>query len=229
MRLLVGAVVICAFAMPNPIRASIVHLTIDPQFGSTESTGATAVVSLEFFEQGDSVRLRVAIENTTPTQIGSRLTAIGIELPSVVAPIAFAPLGTSGYFDELTFDVDMSPGWLNAPAGFDVVISSDGNLLGGNPNGAPRAGESQTVVLDLGDTGLTPSELAESVTAFYQELPVPHVVGRFQAVGPGGEDSDKVAGMVPEPSGLALLLIAMTCLSRRRSPGNVRSPAHNRS
>lgn len=202
----------CAFA-----RAGSVDLFIDPSFGSTEETGATALVSLAFSDAGLTQLMTVTMENSTPVEIGSRLTAVGFELP---AGLAFAPSfaaeGRSDYFDVLTFAHSVSPPWLDAPGGFDLMITSDGNFLGGNPNGAPKAGEVQTVMLDLGDTGMSPGELEASFRTFY-ETELTHVaIGRFQSVGPNGEGSDKVAGRIPEPSTLVLLACGALSLSFRR-------------
>jgi hypothetical protein len=214
------AAVLVSFVIGGPARASMIQLLIDPVNGSTENTGSTATLTFDFTEQGPDDYLSVIIENTTSTAIGSSLTAVGFELPDVLSlPLAFAPGGTSAYFDELTYDVSVSPGWLNALNGYDVMITSDGDFLGGNPNGAPRAGESQTVILNLGDTGMTPSGLSDAFMNLYMARDGLHAIGRFQSVGPNGADSDKVGGRVPEPATLALLALGGLALQARRRRG----------
>ncbi len=213
------AFILCAamavtLAGAGPARAADLTLLIDPSYGSTEYTGVTARVLLSFTEVGADDRLQVTLENTTPPAIGSALTAVGFELPGSWAA-TFAPGGTSAYFDQLQWDVSVSPGWLNAAAGYDVMLTSDGNFEGGSAQGAPRATETQSVTLSLGDTGLTPAALAATFTAHYAGLPAPYAIGRFQAVGPDAALSDKVGGGVPEPGSLLLLLVGGVTLGRR--------------
>lgn len=212
-RYLVVCVMACACA---GAQASTITLLIDPSFGSTEDTGATARLLLSFSENGADELLHVIIENTTPPSIGSLLTAVGFEVPDSWAA-SFAAGGTSTYFDELDLDVPVSPGWLNAVDGYDLMVTSDGNFEGGSPQGAPTAGESQSVVMNLGDTGSTPEELFTTFADFYAQQEGDFVIGRFQAVGPGGNLSDKVGGGLPEPG--TLLLVAsggLLVASRRR-------------
>jgi len=198
-------------------QASPVNLAIDPSFGSAESTGATADITLTFSEDGADDLMTVLIDNTTPNAIGSSLTAVGLELPdSLSLSPSFATGGTSAYFDTLTFDDGVSPGWLDAPGGYDLMITSDGNFEGGSPNGAPTEGQSQTVILNLGDTGLAPADLATLFESYYLGLTTNYTIARFQSVGPEGEDSDKVLGHVPEPASLALLALGGVGLLRRR-------------
>ena len=201
--------------------ASPIELFLDPSFGSTENTGATGSLILTFTEDNSDDWLLIEIANTTPPEIGSKLTAVGIELPDFIeTPFSFADDGESAYFDVLTFDVGVSPGWLNAPGGYDLMITSDGNFQGGNPNGAPQAGEWQLVVVNLGDTGRTPTQLENAFRALYLDPPGHIAISRFQAVGPGGGGSDKVLGGIPEPSTLALMSCAAVALlgrTRRRA------------
>lgn len=199
-------------------RAGPLQLLLDPQFGSTENTGSTAVLTFEFSEHGDDDLLTVIIENTTSPKIGSKLTAVGFELPDFLVnpPVLGKALG-SGYFDTLTYDDSISPGWLDAPRGYDLVLSSDGGFLGGSPNGAPTAGSRTSVVLNLGDTGVSAADLEIAFQAFYRDFTDPFAVGRFQAVGGDGEGSDKVGGgSVPEPASIALLMVGAAMLLYRR-------------
>ena len=192
------------------------ELFIDPSFGSTENTGSTATLTFDFSEHGTEDLLTILIANTTPPKIGSRLTAVGLELPDwlIQPPSLVVSLGTA-YFDILTFNDSVSPGWLDAPGGYDLVITSEGNFLGGNPNGAPTAGARESVMLSLGDTGLTAEQLDMRFFDFFADFAGRSVISRFQSVGPDGELSDKVGGGVPEPATIILLAIGGLDLLRR--------------
>ncbi len=206
------SVVFCAAAS-----ASTVELIIDPQFGTTEGTGSTARVLLEFTTIELEDLMTVTIENTTPPEIGAWITAVGLELPDIFGDHTQMTLAlASDYFDTLLFDESMAPPWLDAPGGYDLVISGDPSFLGNSPQGAPLAGESQTVVINLGNTDFTPDELASLSLTFYDDPLANFLVGRFQTVGLNGEDSDKVRGTVPEPTTLLLLGIGLCAATRRK-------------
>ena len=124
------------------IPAKVIY--VDPAVGSTDNTGSCAVLTLTFSDRGPDTLLTILIENTTSLGIGSTVTAFGFELPAGLAlSPSFAPGSPSSYFDELTFDHSISPGWLDAPGGYDLMITSEGNFQGGNPNGGLVAGESR--------------------------------------------------------------------------------------
>jgi hypothetical protein len=197
--------------------ASTVSIFINSQVGlSTEHTGAGAAITLDFEETAAGSLLDIAIENATPVEIGSRLTAVGLELPDALTAVpVFAARTTGEYFDTLTFDHSVSPGWLDASGGYDLMITSDGDFLGGNPNGAPSAGEVQTVTLDLGQVGVGAGEIADMFSRFYMAHPGNYAIARFQAVGPNGSGSDKVTGIVPEPATITLLALGAIALRRR--------------
>jgi len=216
-QLVILAVVSAVFALTGSARAAMIQLVVDPMFGSTEATGATASLWFDFGEDGLDDLLSITILNTTPPEIGSMITAVGFELPDPPSlSAAFATGGAGSYFDTLTFNDSVSPGRLNAPGGYDVMLTSDGNFEGGSPQGAPRAGTSDLVVLSLGDTGMTPDQLAQTFFDFYETTPDHHVIARFQSVGPNGEGSDKVGGHTPEPASLMLLALGGLALLRRR-------------
>ncbi len=205
----------------SSLQAAMISMTIDPMYGSTENTGATGLVEFSFVEDGADDLLVVAIHNTTPLSIDSKLTAVGFEWPtSLSLPLSFASGGTSIYFDEIDSHVNVSPGWLNASGGYDVMITSDGNFEGGNPQKAPGAGETQSVILNLGSTGLTPEELSATLGDWYADPDRISVVARFQAV--DGELSDKVISRTPEPAGVLLLGLSQLALLGRRRTGTRR-------
>lgn len=197
--------------------AAPVVFYIDPIYGSAENTGATAQITLGFFEVGVDDWMSVQITNTTSPSIGGIMTALGFEVPALVSlPITFAPGGIGTYFDELNFHFNVVPSSLNAPGGYDVMITSDNNFEGGSAMGGPGPGQTQTVVLNLGNTGMTAAQLEAAFLGFYVSRPDPYVIARFQSVGPGGQLSDKVIGHIPEPTTLALLLMGVATLRRRR-------------
>jgi hypothetical protein len=192
------------------------ELFIDPSFGSTDNTGSTATLTFEFSEHGTDDLLKLIIMNTTSPKIGSKLTAVGLELPDWLIDPPSLVLGIGeAYFDTLTFNESVSPAWLDAPGGYDLVISSEGNFLGGNPNRAPTAGARESIMLSLGDTGLTPDQLEIRFFDFFTDFAGRSVIGRFQSVGPDGELSDKVGGGVPEPATIILLALGGLALLRR--------------
>jgi len=197
-------------------QTSAFELIIDPAFGSTENTGSTAKLNFEFSQHGTDDLLTILIANTTPRKIGSKLTAVGLEIPDwLIQPPSLVITPDTAYFDMLTFNESMAPGWLDAPGGYDLVITSEENFLGGNPNGAPSAGARESVTLNLGDTGLSAEQLEKRFFEFFTDFSGNSVVGRFQSVGPHGNFSDKVGGGVPEPTTIILLAVGWLALLRR--------------
>lgn len=202
-------------AASEPAFAAGFDLFIDPSFGSTENTGSTSLVRFEFSEDQTTDVLTLTFTNTTPLSIGSRLTAVGLEVPKwLIDPLSATLIVTDDYFDTLTFDANVSPGWLDAPGGYDWMITAESEFLGGSPRGAPLAGESASVVLNLGNTALSPADLAIGFRLFYTSQTNRSVIGRFQSVGPNVELSDKVSGGVPEPGTLVLLCLGAVAFIR---------------
>jgi hypothetical protein len=181
---------------------------------STENTGASARLDFDFIVGMNGDSLSLTASNTTPAQIGASLTAFALEWPGQLPDPVYASGGTSTYFDQVHYDVDVNPGWVNAPQGYDALFTSDGNFEGGSPQGAPRDGQSQTIQVELGATGLSAEQLAELFRDTYDTASVPWAAARFQSVGPSGELSDKV--IVPEPATLALLGLSGLAITRRR-------------
>jgi len=208
------AFVITTTVIAGTTAAAPVAIHFGTDLPSTMNTGATAQITISFTDHGLDDWMNVAITNTTPTSIGSSLTAAGLELPSWGSVIGFAPGGVSNYFDTLSYDVSISPGWLSSPNGYDVMITSDGHYEGGNPKGAPKAGETQTVRLNLGNTGMTSDDLEASLASYYASYTGRYATVRFQSVGSNGNMSDMIS--VPEPATLMLLGLGSLSLLRRR-------------
>ncbi|MDM8008309.1 MAG: hypothetical protein QUV05_19385 [Phycisphaerae bacterium] len=203
------------FASASSVHAALISMIVDPMYGSTDNTGATALIQFSFTEDGSDDLLVMAIHNTTPISLGSKLTAVGFEWPASLAlPLSYAEGGKSVYFDELDFHVRVSPRWLNAAGGYDVMITSDGNFEGGNSLKAPGAGETQSIILNLGNTGLTPDQLSATLSNWYADPDRIWLIAKFQAV--DDELSDKVASRIPEPAGILLLGVSQLSLWRKR-------------
>ena len=207
----------CAFLfVPFTAHANMI-LQVGPAYGSTEFTGASAEVGVSFARVGNDDRMTLQIENTTSPWLGSKLTALGLELPDYGWTVNFATNGKGRYFTRINSNVGVSPCWMNAPCGYDLMLTSDGKFEGGSAQGAPSAGKSETVVLSLGNTGLSIDQLAATFSSFYSDFAGRYVIARFQSVGPCGAWSDKVGGVAtPEPGALCLLAVGGLLIRRRQ-------------
>ena len=210
------AMIISSTAMANT------PITINFAAGSSEATGATASVLFDFeVGLGDDF-LILSILNTTSPDIGSTLTAVGFEWPTALPNLPeFADDGAGFYFDEIDYNVGVSPGRLDAPDGYDVMITSDNNFLGGRPLGGTMAGESTTLRLALGDTSLDHAQFETIWQDHLSSAIGPVAIVRFQSVGPDGALSNAVVGEVagdhtPEPASALLLALGGTVLLARR-------------
>jgi len=195
-------------------QAGSVQLVIDPSFGSTENTGSSALVTLDFSTLNTVDLMTVTIENTTPLDVNSWLSAVGLELPDSFGDSSSIELDTAGtYFDTLLFDQDFPPPSFNADGGYDVVFSGDQSFLGQTPSGAIMGNESDSFVISFGDTPLEPADFVSRSLEFYNDPGANLIVGRFQRVGSTGDDSDKVRGGLPEPATLVLLALGVGVLA----------------
>jgi hypothetical protein len=184
-----------AVAVTNPAQAFSISLS--PMFGSTENTGATAMLNFNFLQEGANVKLNLGIKNTTDGTVGLKATAatlvgVGFDLPTGISTYLFNAGSSS--FTSLYKNASLNP-----YGTFDVGIrsASPGNFAGGNPTQGLTAGQSTLVSFLFQGNNLT----AKSVEAAFKDgftSKALSVVGRFQQVNGGG--SDKVLGGILEPS-----------------------------
>ncbi len=220
-RSMLGTVVALALATSTVQAAPylIMEFMAGPD-NSTENTGVRARMTFSFINDAAGDLVSIEIANTTPPEIGSTLTAIALEWPFQIAHPVFADGGEGSYFHHLDYNVNVNPKWINAVDGYDVVLTSDGRFQGGRPHGAPRVGESDTVIFNVGFSGLTADELHDAFFDFYYSTAsLPLAAARFQEVGVGGNLSDMVMMSVhiPEPSSLLLLGLGGWLIVKRRS------------
>lgn len=200
--------------LPAATRAVPIQLSFSStSTTSTEDTGVSGRIDISFVETPDGDFCELVITNTGVGTEAGKLTAVGLTVPSLPFQPVFAPGGQGSYFDELDYDVLVSPDWLNPPGGYDLMVTSDGSFEGGSPQGALGAGESQTVTLFLGDTSSGPDDFRSLFESFYDAAADPVAIGRFQSIGPQGL-SDKV--ITPEPHALLLMTCLAPLITRRR-------------
>jgi hypothetical protein len=204
--------------------AQAFQVTIEPQFGSTENTGASALLDWTFSQvpnQVNQVELNLDISNTTNGTKGLGATAatlVGIAFDAdnfdPGAPVNFIGYnsGTSG-FSKLWIKGTNTPS-LPPYGDFDAAISPERNTFaGGNPQDGLKAGDFATVSF-LFDTSLTADELSDALENGFKNKAL-RIAGRFQQVNAGG-GSDKVLGglstggePVPEPTTIAASILAL--------------------
>lgn len=217
--------------------AEAFQLSLDPNLCSVPSTcttsdytGSTGLLDFNFEDSASGVLLNLTVTNTTSDAIGSTLVGVAFDLPDFVT--AFDYDQQDSEYGQLYEDARLRP----FDGTFDVGIRASarrarGNrsFAGGNPKGGLRQGESTTVsfTLDTGDLA------ADTVSSQFYNAYVNNqlqAAGRFQQVGPNGEESDKVLGIVqriteppqevPEPTallGLGLMGGAFSISRRKRA------------
>jgi hypothetical protein len=208
--------------------AQAFSLSISPQYGSTENTGATAKLDFTFADTTGGVTLNLGIENTTDGTAGLGATAatlvgVALDLPSIVSNFTYNS-GSSAFTQEF-FNVSI-PG-LNSNNTFDVGIRSagSGNFVGGNPQQGLTAGQSTNVSFLLTGANLTAAGAESAFFSGFQGGSL-SAAGRFQQVNAGGGSDKVLAGgvtgggntaAVPEPSTLAGLALCGALATRLRS------------
>jgi hypothetical protein len=206
--------------------AQAFSLSISPQYGSTENTGATAELDFDFVDSAGGVTLNLGIANTTDGTAGLGATAatlvgVALDLPSIVSSFNFDP-GSSTFVREF-FNVSI-PG-LAGPFDFGMRSAGTGNFVGGNPTAGLTAGQSTSVSFLLTGANLTAAGAESAFLSGYQSGSL-QAAGRFQQVNACG-GSDKVLASlvtpdpdpvdVPEPSALAGLALCGALATRLRS------------
>jgi hypothetical protein len=207
-------------AMP---RAEAFTLSITPNNGSSENTGASALLDFNFVQSGTSTVLNLGIRNTTDGSKGLGATAatlvgVGFDLPDNVANPAYSALTST--FTKTYFNQDAT---LNPYGTFDLGIrSGSGNFAGGNPTAGLTAGQSTTTRFTFANWNA--STLENLFKTGFQNDSL-RAVARFQQVNAGG-GSDKVLGdfvpevsttqATPEPTTLAGMGLAGMMMSWQR-------------
>lgn len=198
-------------------------LSINPQYGSTENTGATATLDFSFVDTVQGVLLNLGIKNTTNGTAGlgaTQATLVGVAfdlLDGVSAPQSGYSAGSSAF--TRYFSDPSIPG-LNNNQSFDVGIRSaapgPGTFVGGNPQQGLTAGQSTTVSFLL--SGIT-GTAAQVESAFFQGFKAGgdlQAAARFQQVNAGGGSDKVLAGeAVPEPTTIGGLLLGGGMLAKK--------------
>jgi hypothetical protein len=185
---------------------------------STGHTGATFSAELTYsFSSSSAASLTIDLANQTPAAVGGFLTAFVLNNPD--NNISSATLSTSPTTDWKLLGLGDST--VNgAPYGqFDFGATS-GNLNsgfegGGAPSTGLAAGASGTFVFDLTGTDLNTLTDASFMSALSvgpgAGQGLQSFVARFRGLD-GSPDSDKVPGVIPEPSTYAMLLAGLGLL-----------------
>lgn len=208
--------------------AQAFQISIDPKYGSTGNTSASALLDFNFSQSGDRVQLDLGIENTTNGTKGLGATAatlIGVayegpELdPDRIRLASYDKLSSN--FSKL-WDIDGEPPNLAIPVlqglgVFDVAFSLEReNFDVGSADGGLKAGES-TAVRFLLDTDYAASDLSNALEAAIKNNTVA-IAGRFEQVNAGGGSDNVLGGIsannsVPEPTTMAASFLALGGLS----------------
>ncbi len=197
-------------------------ISLSPENGSTENTGASALLDFDFADAVGGVLLNRSINNTTDGSKGlgatqATLVGVGFDLLSGMSA-EYNANGSS--FTKLYQNAALQP-----YGTFDIGIRSagSGNFAGGNPQGGLKAGESTVVSFLLKGVQGNATSIESAFLSGFTSGSL-NVVGRFQQVNAGG-GSDKVLGSVqqppstevPEPATMgALALVGGGILSARR-------------
>lgn len=196
-----GVALTASLAISKPAEAFTI--SFNPQFGSTENTGATADLDFNFVQEGDAVRLNLNLSNTTNGSVGLGATS------ATLVGFAF-DLASSATFNSFSAGrSNFTQAWQNVelnPFGeFDLGVSTPRNsFAGGNANSGLTAGQTTMVSFLLNSTLSAAQVENDFLTGFTNGTL--GAVARFQQVNAGG-GSDKVIGgvsgnsaAVPEPA-----------------------------
>ncbi len=194
----VGLAIASSMFASNPAEAFT--LSINPTNGSTENTGASALLDFNFVQDGSNVLLNLGIKNTTNGSLGlgatqATLVGVGFDLPSLIKNFTYNA-GTST-FTNLYQNAALQP-----YGTFDVGIRSagTGNFAGGNPTAGLKAGQSTMVSFLFSGSNLTARSVEDSFLNGIKSGSL-EVVGRFQQVNAGGGSDKVIGGLLPESGG----------------------------
>lgn len=204
--------------------AQAFSLNINPRYGSTENTGATALLDFNFVDTVQGVLLQLRIQNTTNGSAGrgaTSATLVGVAfdlLSGVSAPQSGYNPGSSTFTKY--YSNPSIPG-LNNNQPFTVGIRSagSGNFVGGNPTAGLTANQSTSVSFLLRGVTGTAAQVEQAFLQGFKDGTL-KAAARFQQVeGPGiSGGSDKVMGeVVPEPTTIGGLLLGGSLLAKWRS------------
>ncbi|MCU0515329.1 MAG: PEP-CTERM sorting domain-containing protein [Oscillatoria sp. Prado101] len=195
-------------------------LSIAPQYGSTENTGATAKLDFNFVQQGAQVLLNLDIKNTTNGSTGlgatqATLVGVAFDLPTIVSAYTYNP-GSSAFTQ--TYNNVSIPGLTSETFRFGIRSAGSGNFVGGNPQAGLTAGQSSSVSFLLSGANLTAAGVESAFQSGFKDGSL-QAGGRFQQVNAGGGSDKVLAGSeaVPEPTTLGGLALGAAILARLRS------------
>lgn len=203
--------------------AQAFSLYINPIYGSTENTGATALLDFKFVDTVQGVLLQLGIKNTTNGSAGrgaTSATLVGVAfdlLSGVSAPQSGYKPGSSTFTKYYT---NPSIPGLNNNKPFTVGIRSagSGNFVGGNPTAGLTANQSTSVSFLLNGVTGTAAQVEQAFLQGFKDGTL-KAAARFQQVeAPGiSGGSDKVMAGVPEPTTIGGLLLGGCLLAKWRS------------
>lgn len=195
-----GVALTASLAMSKPAEAFTI--SFDPQFGSTENTGATADLDFNFVQEGSAVRLNLNLVNTTNGSVG--LGATSATLVGFAFDLASSATFNSFNAGTSNFTQYWEDARLNPFGTFDLGVSTPRNsFAGGNANSGLTAGQT-TMVSFLLNSSLSAAQVENDFLNGFTSGAL-SAVARFQQVNAGG-GSDKVLGgvtnseAVPEPA-----------------------------
>jgi hypothetical protein len=181
-------------------------MSINPNNGSTETTGSTANLDFNFSQSGDDVILDLLINNTTDGNAGlgaTESTLVGLALDLLIGDVTSfsynaGSSGLSNTFNDVTLN-ELAQFGADTQYDFGFRSGNGNSFTGGNPKAGLTAGQLTTVSFLLsGNSALSASSVESSFSSNISAM------ARFQQVNAGG-GSDKVVGGVvvsegaPEP------------------------------
>ncbi|MDJ0719196.1 MAG: hypothetical protein QNJ54_34045 [Prochloraceae cyanobacterium] len=184
----------------NPASAFSVSFGETSQSSNNPATGTSASIDFDFTQIDSGIRLDLDITNTTAqTDFGSEatksiLTAVLFDLPGVTLNLDLVT--GNAFFPELLVGEKLPPFGT-----FDVAISNDDQILGGNPNNGLRENQSTIVSLLLTGTSQSAETIENEFFTGFKNNEL-KIATRFQAVNAGGGSDKLLGGSVIEEGGI---------------------------